>query len=72
MKIFVKAKPNTKQEKVEKIDETHFIVSVREPPRQGRANEAIIKVLAEYFNVSRSQIHLVRGFTSKEKVFEIL
>ncbi len=72
MKIFVKAKPNTKQEKVEKIDETHFIVSVREPPRQGRANEAIIKVLAEYFNVSCSQIRLVRGFTSKEKVFEIL
>lgn len=72
MKIFIKAKPNAKQEKVEKIDETHFIVSVKEPPKQGRANEAIIKALAEYFDFSRSQICLVRGFTSKEKVFEII
>jgi len=30
MKIFVKAKPGAKEEKIEKIDETHYIVSVIE------------------------------------------
>ena len=69
MKIFVKAKPNAKQEKIEKVDETHFIVSVKEPPRQGRANEAIAKALAEYFKMNRSAFKLVSGFKSKNKIF---
>ena len=38
MKIFVTVKPNAKEERVEKIDDTHFKVSVKEPPTEGRAN----------------------------------
>jgi uncharacterized protein len=72
MMISVKAKPGAKMEKVEKIDEVSFAVSVKEPPVQGRANAAIAKVLAEYFKVSNSQVRLVSGFSSKQKVFEIL
>ncbi|MBI2644218.1 MAG: DUF167 domain-containing protein [Candidatus Wildermuthbacteria bacterium] len=71
MKIFVKAKPNAKEEKLEKIDEEHFIVSVKEPPVQGRANAAIIKVLALYFLISPSNIRIISGFTSKSKILDI-
>jgi len=72
MKIFVKAKPNSKNENIEQVDESHFIISVKEPPIQGKANEAIIRVIAEYFNVNRSQVRLASGFSSREKIFEIL
>ena len=51
MKIFVKAKPNAKVERVEKIDETHFVVAVKEPPLRGKANAAIVSALAEYFGI---------------------
>ena len=71
MKIFVKARPRAKEEKVEKIDESNFVVSVKEPPVQGRANTAISRVLAEYFKVSNFQVRLIFGFSSKQKVFEI-
>jgi len=71
MKIFVKAKPNSHKEFVEKISETNLIVAVKEPPIKGRANIAIQKALAEYFKVSLSQIILVSGFSSKNKIFEI-
>jgi len=71
MKIFVKAKPLAKEEKIEKVDETHFIVCVKEPPKQGKANEAIRKKLADYFQVPVSQIILQSGFVSKHKVFKI-
>ena len=71
MKIFVKAKPNAREEKVEKVDETHFVVSVKEPPVQGKANAAIIKALAKYFDVAPSSVRLVSGFAFREKVFEI-
>lgn len=69
MKIFVKAKPRSKEERVEKIDDTHFVVFVKEPPMQGKANAAITKALALHFGVSLSSVSLVSGFSSKEKVF---
>jgi len=72
MRVFVKAKPSAKRESVEKIDEFHFAVSVKEPPRNGQANQAIIKALAGYFNTSPSTIRLIAGFSSKQKIFEIL
>ena len=56
MKIFVKAKPRSRADKVEKIDEQNFVVAVTEPPVQGRAIAAIVKLLADYFQVSQSQI----------------
>ncbi len=72
MKIFVKAKPAAKEDKVEKIDEEHFSVSVKEPPIQGRANLAIVKSLAEYFNVSPSRVKIISGFISRLKTIEII
>ncbi len=83
MKIFVKAKPGAKETKVvtptpklwaeEGSDKKEwFVVSVKEPAQQGRANIAIIKALAEHFKVSASQVHLISGRISKQKVFDIL
>lgn len=71
MKIFVKAKPKSKENKVEKIDDQHFMVSVKEPPMDNKANLAIIELLSEYFNVSISNVRLISGRTTKNKVFEI-
>ena len=71
MKITVKAKPGAREEKVEKVGEGEFEVSVKEPPIKGAANKAIVKALAEYFKISIYQVTLVSGFTSRQKVFEI-
>ena len=48
-----------------------YKVSVKEEPVDGKANEAIIKALAEYFDVAKSNVTLVSGQSSKQKVFEI-
>ncbi len=71
MKIFVKAKANAKKEQVEQIDATHFVVQVKAPPVEGKANDAIRKALADYFNVAPSRIKMTSGKTSKQKTFEI-
>lgn len=72
MKIFVKAKPLSGEELVEKIDDFNFVVSVKEAPVKGMANRAIQKALADYFKISVSQIRLISGFSSRQKIFEIL
>ena len=72
MRIFIKAKPNSHQDKVEKIDESHFLVLVKEPPQNGLANKGIVRNLAEYFKVASSRVVIKKGFTSKNKTVEII
>ena len=72
MKIFVTAKTNAKLEKIERLDKTHYKVAVTASPIDGKANQALIKVLAKHFGVAKSLVELKSGETSKQKVFEIL
>jgi len=78
MKIFVKAKTGAKENKVTPPPlrlipeaEEWYTVSVKERPVEGRANEAITKLLAKHFRVLRAQVRLISGATSKRKIFEI-
>jgi uncharacterized protein (TIGR00251 family) len=71
MKIFVKVRAKSKQEKIEKIDDSHFKVFVKAPAQDGKANQAIIKVLADYFNMPQGQIRIISGQSSKQKILEI-
>ena len=71
MKVSVKAKPEAREEGVVRVDETNFVVSVKEPPVQGRANAAINRALADYFKVPIFQVKLVSDFSSRNKAFEI-
>ena len=72
MKIFIKVKPKASQAKVAKIDKTYYQVYVTQPPEKGKANKQIIKLLADYFNVSSSKINIIAGEKGREKVVEIL
>lgn len=71
MKIFIKAKPKSKKELIKKIDATHYVVSVKEPPINNKANDAILKSLAQYFDLPNSSIDIISGKTTKQKIIEI-
>ena len=71
MRIFVNVKPNARQEKVEKIDETHFRVWIKAPPQEGKANRAVIEVMSEYLNVPKSRLVLSGGLQSRNKVIQL-
>ena len=70
MKIFVKANPSSKEEKIVKIDESHYVVYVKEPPIKGRANSAIIEALEKYFKASL--VRIISGYASREKIIDII
>ncbi|MFH1392987.1 MAG: DUF167 domain-containing protein [Patescibacteria group bacterium] len=71
MKIFVKVKPNSKEESIKKLSDTNFEICVKEPPVKGKANTAIIKVLAKRFGVPISSVNIIIGHTSRQKIVEI-
>ncbi len=41
---------------------------VAEPPEDGRANEAVLRLLAETLDVPRARVALVSGHSSRDKV----
>lgn len=71
MRISVKVKAGSSRQKVEKIDNTNYAVWVRAKPADGKANEAVISALAEYFDIAKSNITLLKGHTSKHKILEV-
>jgi uncharacterized protein (TIGR00251 family) len=48
-----------------------YKVSVKESPVDGKANEAIIRLLAEYFGTRTCDVRIVSGHTSKRKIVEV-
>ncbi|MBI3335969.1 DUF167 domain-containing protein [Candidatus Peregrinibacteria bacterium] len=71
MKIFITAHPHAKKSSLEQLDKTHFIIAVKEPPSDNKANIAIAKALAMHFHIPLSGIRLLSGQTSRKKIFTI-
>ena len=71
MRITIKTKPNSKKEMIEKIGERNFLIAVKEHPFDGKANNAIVKSIAKYFNVSSAKVRIISGHKSKQKIIEI-
>ena len=71
MKITVIAKPSACEEKVEKVSENEYKVSVKEPAKEGRANWAIERALGNYFKISPLRVRIISGHQSRRKIVEI-
>ena len=72
MKISTHLKPNSRhREEVVANDNGSLTVYTKAPAIEGWANLAAVKLLAKHFGVAPSKVKLVRGATSKYKVFEI-
>jgi uncharacterized protein (TIGR00251 family) len=69
MRVSILVVPNAERNEV--VEEDHLKVYVRAPPVKGKANEAVIEVLAEFFGVKKSDIRIISGERSREKVVEI-
>ena len=71
MKISIIAHPNSKKPRIEKDLLGTLHVYVSQPPLEGKANKAVAEALAAHYQVSKSQVKMVRGEKSKIKTFEI-
>lgn len=71
MRIYLKVISRSSQNIVEKISEGEYRVKLTAPPVDGKANEALIKLLAEYFNVSKSAILIVGGKSMRRKMVDV-
>lgn len=71
MRIYIKIHPKSSQNKVLKISVNEYEAWVTAPPVQGQANIALQKLLADYFDVAKSQVEIVGGKSAKTKIIDI-
>jgi uncharacterized protein (TIGR00251 family) len=70
LKIKVRVAPRSSRDEVVKTGDD-YVVRVKAQPREGKANEAVTKLLAEYFGVTRSSVRITSGLSGRNKIIEI-
>jgi hypothetical protein len=64
-------KTNSRSNHVAMLDNNLFEVKVTIPPEKGKANIKVVELLAEYLKIPKTNISIIRGHSSRQKVFEI-
>lgn len=72
MLLYVKVKPGSKQEKIERLSENELAVSVKARATEGRANTAVIESLSRYLGRPKSRISIIKGHKAKAKTVEVI
>ena len=68
--INIRVIPNAKKNNVSE-EQGKLKVHISTPAIDGKANKAVIKVLAEYFKIKKNDVRIIKGAKSREKVVEI-
>lgn len=72
MKIVVEVKTNAKENAIQVISASHYSVRLKASPVQGKANRALINILAAHFDIARSRIIIISGHSGHKKFIEII
>lgn len=72
MRVSVIVKPGSKKGPLVQPDLLGgLLIYIREPALEGKANKAVIELLAKYYNVPKSYVEIISGHTSKHKIVNV-
>ena len=69
--ISVRVQPEASRDRVLGMRDRVLRVSVTAPPRDGKANAALLELLAETLGVAKSRLRIARGHSSRDKVVAV-
>lgn len=71
MKIHVKAKPNSSEQKIIDFGEHRYLVYLKSPAENDKANIELINLLAKHLGVQPKSFRITFGRKSDEKTIDI-
>lgn len=71
MRLTVKVVPKSKNNRLEKQFDGSYKAWVTSPPVNGKANQAVIKMLSRHFGCPKSDISVLRGQSHRKKTFNL-
>lgn len=69
--IQVKVKPNARGSGLEELGDGTWLARVASPPVDGKANEELVRLVAEHFGVRKAQVSIKRGASGRLKFVQI-
>lgn len=70
--IQVKVIPNASRNEILQQGDDVFKIKVQVPPENGKANKAVIQLLAQHFQIPKKNFKIVAGEKSHLKVIEVI
>ena len=70
MKFVVTVKPGSKTDEIV-MNGADLLVKTKAPAREGKANLAVVQIIAAHFKVPRSAVRIISGLHSKKKIIEV-
>ena len=71
IKLSVHVHPNARRDEIEGFHDGALEVRIAAAPVKGKANKALVEYLAHLLGISKGNITIVKGETSRRKVIEI-
>ena len=73
--ITVKVTPNAKENSIKQetdlFGNTVYKIKTTSKPKDGEANEAVIKIIVKHFKVAKRDVKIVKGLSTRVKVVEV-
>ena len=66
--IRLKVKPGSRQEELTELDDGTWLARVKAPPVDGKANAAVIELVARHFGLRKSQVSIKSGASARMKL----
>jgi len=68
----IKVQPNAKKNKIFEEKDNFLKIKICAIPENGKANEELIKFLSKYFKIPKSNIKILKGKNTKNKIIETI
>ena len=69
--IVIQVQPNASQNKVVRFEEGVWHLKIAAPPVKGKANQELIKFFSDILGISKSNLTIEKGMTSKRKIIAV-
>ncbi len=67
----LKVKPGSRVEQLSLLDDGTWLARVKAPPVDGKANAALIALVAKHFGLRKAQVHIKSGAAGRFKLVQL-
>jgi uncharacterized protein (TIGR00251 family) len=69
--LHVRLQPRARKDEIVGERDGRIVIRVTAPPVEGRANDALTRLIAKKANVAPSRVTVVRGHTARDKTIRV-
>lgn len=67
----LKVKPGSRVEQLLELDDGSWLARIKAPPVDGKANAALIALVARHFGLRKAQVHIKSGAAGRSKLVQL-